>query len=110
MSVPLILTFVSTVAFAIEFLIFVDRYSSLCVRFFPYLLWAWGADTLSTGLNVMNALVPDLADLTTSSVAVAPEHLRRLFEPFYSGKPNGLGLDLTIAQRIAHAPGGRNGR
>src|SRR5262249_45137126 len=35
------------------------------------------------------------------------EMLPRVFEPFYSTKPNGSGLGLTIAGRIVAAPGGR---
>jgi two-component system sensor histidine kinase HydH len=38
---------------------------------------------------------------------ISPEHARRVFEPFYSGKANGSGLGLTIAERIVAAHGGR---
>src|SRR5918996_855495 len=59
MSVPLILPFVSTVAFAIQFLIFAYLYSSHRVRFFQYLLFAWGAYTVSKGLKLVDVLVLD---------------------------------------------------
>src|SRR2546429_2222082 len=62
MSVPLVLTFVSTVAFAIQLLIFAYLYSSHRVRFFQYLLLAWGAYTLSKGLKLIDALVFDLQE------------------------------------------------
>jgi signal transduction histidine kinase len=57
MPVPLLLTFVSTVAFAIQLLIFAYLYSSHRVRFFRYLLLAWGAYTLSKGLKLVDVLV-----------------------------------------------------
>ena len=60
MPVPLMLTFVSTVAFAIQLLIFAYLYSSHRVRFFHYLLLAWGAYTLSKGLRLVDVLVLDL--------------------------------------------------
>jgi signal transduction histidine kinase len=57
MSLPLTLTFVSTLAFAIQLLIFAYLYSSHRVRFFHYLLWAWGAYTLSKGIKLLDVLV-----------------------------------------------------
>ena len=57
MPVPLVLTFVSTVAFAIQLLIFAYLYSSHRVRFFQYLLLAWGSYTVSKGLKLLDVLV-----------------------------------------------------
>jgi signal transduction histidine kinase len=70
---PLMLTFVSTVAFAIQLLIFAYLYSSHRVRFFQYLLLAWGAYTLSKGLKLLDVLLPgiDHPGLTTEIATVA---------------------------------------
>lgn len=57
MPAPLILTFVSTIAFAVQLLIFAYLYQSHRVRFFQYLLLAWGAYTLSKGLRLVDVLV-----------------------------------------------------
>ncbi len=136
MSVPLILTFVSTVVFAIQFLIVVDLYNhiSVLIRDNPragpgstgtspsirrcralsstairsiQVLWN-GRGRLSLEVIRQNG---DVA-LTVSDTGqgIPPDNLCRLFEPCYSGKPNGLGLDLAIARRITRARGGRNGR
>src|SRR6266511_3457397 len=73
MPVPLVLTFVSTVAFAIQLLIFAYLYSSHRVRFFQYLLLAWGAYTLSKGLKLVDVLVLgiDRASFATDVATVA---------------------------------------
>jgi signal transduction histidine kinase len=60
MPAPLMLTFVSTVAFAIQLLIFAYLYSSHRVRFFQYLLLSWGAYTLSKGLKCIDGLLLDV--------------------------------------------------
>ena len=73
MPVPLALTFVSTVAFAIQLLIFAYLYSSHRVRFFQYLLLAWGAYTLSKGLKLVDVLLLgiDRASFATDVATVA---------------------------------------
>ena len=73
MPVPMILTFVATVAFAIQLLIFAYLYSSHRVRFFQYLLFAWGAYGLSKGLKIADALVFQLpqASVATGVATVA---------------------------------------
>jgi signal transduction histidine kinase len=45
--------------------------------------------------------------ISDTGSGISPENLARVFEPFYSGKPNGSGLGLTIAERIVGAHGGR---
>ena len=71
MPAPLILTFVSTVAFAVQLMIFAYLYQSHRLVFFQYLLLAWGAYTLSKGLKLVDVLVMDIdhpsfvTDLTT---------------------------------------------
>ena len=73
MPLPLTLTFVSTVAFAIQLLIFAYLYSSHRVRFFQYLLVAWGAYTLSKGLKLVDVLLLDIQQpsLATHVASVA---------------------------------------
>jgi len=47
----------------------------------------------------------ELAVLDTGP-GVAPRHLPRLYEPFFTSKETGLGLGLVVSQRIARSHGG----
>jgi signal transduction histidine kinase len=92
MPAPLILTFVSTVAFAVQLMIFVYLYQSHRLRSFQYLLLAWGAYTLSKGLKLVDVLVLDVdhPSLVTDFATVAA-------------------VGLTLAAALAHRWGYRLG-
>lgn len=45
--------------------------------------------------------------LSDTGIGVNPDQLKHLFEPFFSTKPNGMGLGLAISRSIIEAHGGR---
>ncbi len=64
-----------------------------------------GPRTLSVAVgNGHGAAALEVRD---SGPGVPPDVLPRLFEPFFSTKPNGTGLGLAIARRTIEAHGGR---
>ncbi len=59
---------------------------------------------ISTEQNQANGVLVAVRD---SGPGIEPERLERVFEPFYTTKPNGLGIGLSICQSIIKAHGGR---
>jgi C4-dicarboxylate-specific signal transduction histidine kinase len=58
---------------------------------------------ISTAKNDMGALV----SVRDSGPGLMPEGVERLFESFYTTKPGGLGMGLSICRSIIEAHGGR---
>src|SRR5262245_40884915 len=58
MPISASLSFASCLTLTIQFLIFAYLYSSHRVRFFQYLLMAWGLMSLAKGLHLLRYLVP----------------------------------------------------
>jgi signal transduction histidine kinase len=54
-----------------------------------------------------NGAAPVVLEVTDSGPGPPPEVADRLFEPFVTGKPEGVGLGLAVARQAAEAHGGR---
>lgn len=60
--------------------------------------------TVRTSLTAHDNVEVAVSD---TGCGVPPERMSRLFEPFFSTKPDGMGIGLSIAQTIIRAHGGR---
>jgi signal transduction histidine kinase len=48
-----------------------------------------------------------LISIQDSGTGITPEKAERIFEAFYTTKPNGIGLGLSISRSIVESHGGR---
>ncbi len=48
-----------------------------------------------------------VVSVADSGIGLPPAHADRLFQPFFTTKPNGLGVGLTVSRLILEAHGGR---
>jgi two-component system NtrC family sensor kinase len=66
-----------------------------------------GALNLTIGMEQENDISYAALHITDSGPGIPEEHLARIFEPFYTGKPgHGTGLGLPISQKIIEEHGG----
>ena len=60
--------------------------------------------SITTELSQTNGLLVAISD---SGPGINPEHLDRVFAPFYTTKTSGIGMGLSICRSIIDAHGGR---
>jgi signal transduction histidine kinase len=60
-------------------------------------------------LDIMSAKHADgvVVRVQDSGIGLDPDRLERIFEPFYTTKPQGIGIGLSISRSIIESHGGR---
>jgi hypothetical protein len=81
---------------------------SLCMRLAPR-AWALAAASLVSAVVFARHARDShsFAGHSTRGIGLSGEQIGRLFEPFYTTKPNGMGLGLWICEMILQAHGAR---